>query len=246
MLAINSWLLGQPDVASKWSQDAVDLATDLHHDFSMMISLYTRAWVQFQRGEFAQAADSARIVATFADTHGFAAWPQRANVIASAALVEQGGIGEGLAAIERAVRQLFEMGHKGWQELFCITLLGRAYGKAGHPDKGLEVLDTLSTASDIGFYLPEVWRVRGELILALSPDATAQAQQQFRAAIAQASARQERSLELRAAMSLARLLEHDRQREAAREALAPVYASFNGGLDTADLREARAVLAELS
>jgi class 3 adenylate cyclase/tetratricopeptide (TPR) repeat protein len=246
MLGVTSWLLGRPDVAAKWSQDAVDLADDLHHDFSMMMSHHTCAWIYFQRGEFDRAADCARIAAAFADTHGFAAWPPRSNVIAGAALVEQGRIEEGLAAIERAVRHLFAVGQKGWHELFCITLLAHAYGKAGNPGKGLEVLDTLSTTSDIGFYDPEVRRVRGELILSLSPDATAQAQQHFRAAIEQARARQEKSLELRAATSLARLLEHDRQRGAAREALAPVYASFNDGLDTADLRQARALLAELS
>jgi predicted ATPase len=218
----------------------------LHHDFSMMMSQHTRAWVHFQRGEFEQAAERACIAAAFADTHGFAAWPPRSNVIAGAALVEQGRIDEGLAAIERAVRHLFAVGQKGWHELFCITLLARAYGKAGQPEKGLEVLDALPAMTGIGYYEPEVRRVRGELVLALSPDATVQAQTCFRAAIELASARQEKSLELRAAMSLARLLERDRQRGAAREALAPIYASFNEGLDTTDLREARALLAELA
>jgi adenylate cyclase len=246
MLGVSSWLLGRPDVASKWSQDAVDLADDLHHDFSMMMSQHTCAWVHFQRGEFDHAANCARIAAAFADTHGFASWPPRSNVIAGAALVEQGRIEEGLAAMERAVRHLFAVGQKGWQELFCVTLLARAYGKAGQPEKGLEVLDALSATSDIGFYDPEVRRVRGELILAQSPEATAQAQACFRAAVKLASARQERSLELRAAMSLARLHKRDRQREAARSALAPVYASFNEGLETADLREARSLLAELA
>ena len=246
MLGVTSWLLGRPDVAAKWSQDAVDLADDLHHDFSMMMSQHTCAWIHFQRGEFDRAADCARIAAAFADTHGFAAWPPRSNVIAGAALVEQGCIEEGLAAIERAVRHLFAVGQKGWHELFCITLLARAYGKAGQPEKGLEVLDALPAMTGIGYYEPEVRRVRGELVLALSPDATAQAQTCFRAAIELASARQEKSLELRAAMSLARLLERDRQRGAAREALAPIYASFNEGLDTTDLREARALLAELA
>jgi predicted ATPase len=106
--------------------------------------------------------------------------------------------------------------------------------------------ESLAARGSVGSYQPEVHRVRGELRLAQSPPALAEADACFRAALDVARARQEKSLELRAAMSLASLLQRSGERHPARAVLAPVYASFDEGLDTADLRRARALLEELT
>ena len=108
------------------------------------------------------------------------------------------------------------------------------------------MIETLVPRSFSGFYEPEVRRIRGELLLAQTPGAAAEAEACFRDAIELARARQEKSLELRAAMSLARLLQRTRNRDEARAPLATVYASFAEGLEIADLREARALLQELA
>ena len=107
----------------------------------------------------------------------------------------------------------------------------------------MEVLDSLPKISGMNYYEPEIMRIRGELLAA--QDEADEAQACFRTAIELASARQEKSLELRAAMSLARLLWREGLREAAHTALAPVYASFSEGFATAVLREARTLLDEL-
>jgi predicted negative regulator of RcsB-dependent stress response len=175
---------------------------------------------------------------------GFVAWPQRAAVIAAAVLVEQGHIDEGLVGMQEALSQAAALGMKSYPETFSATVLARAHGKAGQPGEGLKILDSLTTTNGVCFYEPEIRRVRGELLLA--QDATADAQACFLAAVELASSRQEKSLELRAAMSLARLLRRNGQREAAHVTLARTYGWFSEGLDTADLREARALLAELA
>jgi predicted ATPase len=83
------------------------------------------------------------------------------------------------------------------------------------------------------------------LLLARSTAAAAEAEASFRRGLELAHVRQERSLELRAAMSLARLLARNDTRADARATLASVYAAFTQGEDTSDLRQARALLDEL-
>ena len=97
-----------------------------------------------------------------------------------------------------------------------------------------------------GFYEPELLRLRGELLLARTPGAHATAESCFRRAIELAQTRQEKSLELRAVMSLYRLSRVHGKRDEPRELLARTLAWFVEGFDTADLREARALLEELS
>jgi predicted ATPase len=91
---------------------------------------------------------------------------------------------------------------------------------------------------------PEVHRLRGTL--ALTTQASQEAEQNFHRALTIARAHQSRSLELRAATSLARLWAQQGKRAEARELLAPVYDWFAEGFDTADLKEAKALLDELA
>ena len=92
----------------------------------------------------------------------------------------------------------------------------------------------------------DIHRIAGEIaLLAPAPDA-GKAKAHFDRALAVARAQQAKSWELRAAMSLARLLRDQGQRDDAHQLLAPVYAWFREGLDTHDLKGARALLAELA
>jgi predicted ATPase len=89
-------------------------------------------------------------------------------------------------------------------------------------------------------------RVRGEILLKLEPEHTVPAEEAFLTAIATAQQQKARSFELRAAMSMARLWRDQGKRVEARELLAPVYGWFTEGFDTRDLKEAKALLDELS
>ena len=87
--------------------------------------------------------------------------------------------------------------------------------------------------------------MKGELLLAQSAHQTAEAEACFHQALDVARRQQAKSLELRAAMSLARLWQHQGKRDEAHQLLAEVYGWFTEGFDTADLQEAKALLAEL-
>ena len=92
------------------------------------------------------------------------------------------------------------------------------------------------------FYAAEICRLKGELLLALSLDNQAEAETCLHQALDIARRQQAKSLELRVAISLARLWQHQGKHTEARQLLAEVYGWFTEGFDTADLLEARALL----
>ena len=96
------------------------------------------------------------------------------------------------------------------------------------------------------FYEAEIYRVKGELLLKHGGSNTAaEAETCFRQALDIARVQSAKSWELRAATSLARLWRDQGQRAQARDLLAPVYGWFTEGFDTADLKDAKALLDEL-
>jgi ATP/maltotriose-dependent transcriptional regulator MalT len=115
---------------------------------------------------------------------------------------------------------------------------------AGYPAEGRRVLQSIAEANRLAFMGADVARLDGELILRESGN-TDEAEQRFRAAIELARARSEKSLELRATMSLARLLARHGKRDEARRDLAAIFSWFTEGHDTRDLRAAKALLTEL-
>jgi predicted ATPase len=94
--------------------------------------------------------------------------------------------------------------------------------------------------------LTEAYRLQGELLLHHALPEVAQAEACFQQALAVARRQQAKSWELRAAINLARLWQHQGKRDEARELLAPIYGWLTEGFDTADLQEAKALLQELS
>jgi predicted ATPase len=92
----------------------------------------------------------------------------------------------------------------------------------------------------------ELYRLKGELLLTHSAAHQAEAETCFHQALAVVRHQQAKSLELRAAMSLARLWQQQGQRQEAHDLLAPVYGWFTEGVDTADLQEAQALLDALA
>jgi predicted ATPase len=132
---------------------------------------------------------------------------------------------------------------------FYLSYLARAYAQPGQFDDAWRCIGEARTAMQTtkeSWYEAEVNRVAGEITL-LSPEPdTAKAEAYFERAVAVARAQQAKSLELRAAMSMARLWRDQGKRDEARDLLAPVYGWFTEGFDTLDLREAKALLEEMA
>ncbi|MEN8184983.1 MAG: hypothetical protein ABFS46_20875, partial [Myxococcota bacterium] len=92
----------------------------------------------------------------------------------------------------------------------------------------------------------ELHRIKGELLLHRQGASQREPERLFRLALEVSRRQQARSLELRAATSLARLWRHQGRRDAARDLLAPIFGWFTEGLETPDLKEARDLLAKLA
>ena len=131
-----------------------------------------------------------------------------------------------------------------------FVLLAEAAGHAGQVAEGLRFLAeglTAFEASGRGDGLVEVHRLQGELLLRQGPRSTwEEAEVCFQQALAIARQQQAKSWELRAALSLSRLWQRQGKRAEARELLTPIYGWFTEGFDTADLCDAKALLAALA
>ncbi len=130
-----------------------------------------------------------------------------------------------------------------------LVMLAEAYCTSGEVDQGFTALtEALEVMTNNGerFYEAELYRLKGELLLRQSSDNVAQAETSYSQALNVARSQQAKSLELRTAMSLARLWQSQDKRQDATDLLAPVYKWFTEGFDTADLQDAKALLEELS
>ena len=132
---------------------------------------------------------------------------------------------------------------------YLCTVLADISAHLGHPEDGLQALaeaHTLVEQQEERYWEVEIARLRGVLLLRQTGTPQAEAETCFRQALDVARRQEAKSLELRAAMSLARLWQQQGKGAEARALLAPVYSWFTEGFDTADLQEAQALLDALA
>jgi predicted ATPase len=154
----------------------------------------------------------------------------------------------GIAQICQGLAAFRATGTEAWRPYY-LALLAEAQEKIGQAEEGLSMLaEALTLVAKTGerFYEAELHRLQGELLLQRAVPAAPQAEACFQQALAIARRQQAKSLELRAAMSLARLWQGQGKHAEARQLLAPIYNWFTEGFDTADLREAKGLLEALS
>jgi tetratricopeptide (TPR) repeat protein len=241
-MAMNRWLLGQPDQAVVALDRAFRISAEVEHPLTVAINLWCAAWLRYQRGERAAAVAEAGRLGELGRTHGFLGWIDAAIVMPHTVGDDRMGAEE-LAALHR---RLVAARGATWRHVFCLCILAELYGEAGDPEGGRRVLASISAEDRGAFYGPEVYRLDGELLLRGVQPAADEAARSFRAAMDLARQRAAKGLELRAATSLARLYEGQGRRAEAGEMLAEVYGHFTEGLDTADLQAARSLLAALA
>ena len=130
-----------------------------------------------------------------------------------------------------------------------LCQLAEAYIKAQRFDDALNALTEAFVAADKQderYYDAEIYRLKGEVLLKNEESDIPEAQGCFERAIQIAREQSAKSLELRATTSLARLLASQGSRDEARTMLAAIYDWFTEGFDTTDLKDAKALLHELS
>jgi TOMM system kinase/cyclase fusion protein len=242
------WYLGYPAQAAARLQEALALARELSHPFSLALALDHAAWLHQYRREERLAQEQAEADMALSREQGFAFFLAHGTIFRGWALAAQGQRTEGITQMHQGLAALRTRG-VGVLLPRIHTLLAEAYGESGQVEEGLRLLaEALATADHQGMHLwePELYRVKGELLLRQPVPDAPEAERCFRQALDSARRQEAKSLELRAATSLSCLWQHQGKRAAAYELLAPIYGWFTEGFDTADLQEAKALLDTLS
>jgi predicted ATPase/class 3 adenylate cyclase len=242
--AMMLWLLGFPDHALRRSQQALALARELSHPFTLAFALYYSAWVHQQRGERQAVEQNIEATITLATEQELTRWTQQAAVLKGWLLIEHGKGQEGILHLRHGAKGSLAVRDQS----HCATLLAEAYAKEGDTEEGLRVVTEELTRVELTggrLYESELHRIKGELLLNRADPSEKQAEMCFREATNVSRQQAAKSLELRATMSLSRLWGRQNKRAQARELLAGVYNWFTEGFDTADLKAAKALLEEL-
>jgi predicted ATPase len=242
------WSLGYPDQGLARSQEAVTLARQIAHPFSLAFALSLTAQCHQFRREVRVTQARAEAALNLAQEQGFPYWMAVSSLMRGWALAHQGQVKEGIEQMTQGLRAYRATGAVALQPCF-LALLAEAHGTIGEPEAGLPVLtEALTLADTTGerWYEPELYRLKGELLLQLSSDNQAEAETCFHHALEITQTQQAKSFELRAATSLAHLWQQQGKHQEAYNLLAPVYNWFTEGFDTADLIEAKALLDVLS
>jgi predicted ATPase len=239
--------LGHPDRALALSEAAVALAKRVGHPLSLANALAQAAVVHFQRGEPDRMRERAEEVVGLAEQLGFPFWLGWGRALRGWVRVESGEGEAGIAEMQQAMVELARIGTGLGAPLF-LSMLAEGLRKVGRHDEALGALGLgLAQAEQQGqhFYDAELHRLRAEILLDMDGNAVEEAEALFNQSLEIARRQEAKTFELRAATSLARLWQRQGQRDAARDLLAPVYEWFTEGFDTRDLKDAKALLAEL-
>jgi class 3 adenylate cyclase/predicted ATPase len=240
------WHLGYPEQGLKRSDEGIALARKIAHPFSLAFALGWKARIHELRGEWPMAAERAEAHVALSGEHGFADSLLTGSFRRGAALAELGRIDEGIARMRDALAAMQSIGRELNRPTYLATLAA-AYGKAGRTDSALALMaEALAIVERTGerHWEAEIYRLKGELLL--ESKGSSEAETSFRRAIEIARSQSAKSLELRAVTSLSRLLQKQDKKEEARQLLAEIYSWFTEGFDTADLKDAKALLEELS
>jgi predicted ATPase len=242
------WLLGYPDQALQRSHEALTMAQELAHPQSLAFALYATAVVHHSRREWHLIKERAELEVTLSTEQGFPLWLPWGIIFGGRVLAEQGQGEEGIAQMHQGVTA-FEAIQSRLLRPYCLALLAEAHGKVRQTGAGLAVLaEALTVAHEHGehHYEAELYRLKGELLLRQAIPDEQQTEVCFHQALEISRHQEAKSLELRAATSLARLWQSQGKRDEACDLLAPVYDWFTEGFGTADLQEAKRVLGDLS
>jgi predicted ATPase len=240
------WLLGYPEQALSRSQETLTLAHALAHSHSLASAQYFAAVLHQFRREASAAQALAEATLVLATEQGLAQWLTAGTFLRGWALTMQGQEEDGLVQMRQglaAYRATGTMLDLPWY----LGVLAEACRCTGRVEEGRVVLDEALAAVDTAdFYEAELHRLTGEFRLRQAvPDVT-RAEDCFQQALAISRRQQAKAWELRAAVSLTRLWQQQGKGAEANNLLAPVYGWFTEGFETADLQEAKALLAELS
>jgi class 3 adenylate cyclase/tetratricopeptide (TPR) repeat protein len=235
--------LGYPDQALEKSHKALSHARKLAEPYTLAWAIGATAALHVRRREYLKGSELATELIAICIEHGFLPYSAEGHVWCGLALVQEGRGEEGVARILQGLT----IGVTAIQQRLFELYLAVAYWQMGCAREGLLTVEkSLAQMSDEAYNtMPELFRLKGELLLIQHADEV-EAERCVQRAIEIARTNTDRTAELQATTTLARLWHNTGRRGEARTMLAEIYNWFTEGFDTADLKEAKALLDELN
>jgi class 3 adenylate cyclase/predicted ATPase len=243
--AMSLWGLGLPDQAEQMAWQCITDGRALGHSFSLAHGLNMGSVTFLLLNDVSACQTVVDELHPLAERNKFF-WPlKQARFLRGWLTAQETDVDAGAQQMLSAIN---EPGSAVLRSILLGLVAAQQIG-AGRLDAAITTLDHAMKEireQRTRFYEPEIIRLGGEILLARSPDDASQAEAAFRHAKAVAAEQSCRILELRAAVSLAKLLGGSGRKAEARDALAPVHGAFTEGFARADLQAAKTLLAGLS
>jgi predicted ATPase len=238
------WLLGYPEQALACRHEALALAHELSHPYSLTFARLWATIVSQLCRDVSAVHEQAEAIVALSTEQGFTHWAAWGTSLRGWALAMQGQGEAGVAQVRQGIAAWRATGAAMLIPYFCTVLADVAdhLGRTADCFQALAEAHTLVKQHEERWWEAEIYRLRGVLLLRQPGTPWAEAEAWLQRALDVARRQEAKSLELRAAMSLSRLWQQQGKRAEAYDLLVPIYSWFTEGFDTADLQEARALL----
>src|ERR1700730_1721163 len=241
LLTWDLWFLGYPDQSLSRLSNALALAQDLGHPYTVAFAHYMTSVVHLLRGDAARAFESAEKSFEMSQEQRFSLYVILSRISRSRAVGDLGRLGEARAEIALGIDEARRNG-VGVMLPMMDSWLADMHAKAGENECALSIVErVLANIGDVTgrSWESELHRQRAQILAALNPSKVTEAESHLRKSIEVARGQSAKSLELRAATSLAELWRTQGRPDEARALLEPICRWFDEGAETADLRRAR-------
>ena len=245
--AIAAWFLGYPDEALELTKAGAQLAAELDHPFSLLITHHDFMEVEALRRDPDATLIYANRAIELCREQNVPSYLAVGRIFAGWAKLAGEPNDDGMAQLQRGLQDYRALGAERNLTPYLL-LLADILETPDDCSAGLEVVKEaamlIKRTGEVRWQA-EIFRQHGELLLLHSDDNAGQAEKLFEDALGVAADQACKSFELRAAISLAELFKRQSKPGDARKILQPVYEWFTEGFDTGDLQQARALLESL-
>jgi predicted ATPase len=239
------WHLGYVDQASTVAAEAMKSAEALSHPHTLVYTIcHAGAFRDLFNRRYEDTQSYADRIISICTENGFSHWINCGRIFEGLGKISRGDLDEGSKLLRAGVVAWEKRGARLWLPIF-LTLEAEAYAEAGRGDAAFEAIEkALSISKDTGerWAMAEVLRVKARLLLATGRAEADEIESILVSSLEIARRQRARCWELRASCDLARLWEDQGQGRKALKLLQSVYDQFTEGFDTADLRNAKALI----
>jgi class 3 adenylate cyclase/predicted ATPase len=242
------WLLGYVDEASAVAAGAMKSAEGLSHPHTLVYTIcHARAFIDFFNRRYEDIQSYADRIISICTENGFSHWINCGRIFEGVAKISRGDVDQGSELLRAGVAAWQKRGARLWLPIF-LTLEAEAYAEAGRGEAALQAIEkSLSISKDTGecWAMAEILRVKARLLLATGRAEADEIETILVTSLEIARRQQARCWQLRVACDLARLWQDQGHGRKGLKLLQSVYDQFTEGFDTADLRNAKALIRSL-